>query len=565
MRLDHPSFPLNVFPAPLRDYIAEVSAALPCPPEAIALALLAALGSSVGNTRRVMLKRNWSEPTVIWCVVIMRSGTLKSPAHDAAVRFLREAQNKAFAEHKESLADYERSFAVYEKAVAAWRRDKDAPDDPPTPPEKPICTRHDTSDATVEALADILENNLRGVMLERDELAGWFGSFDRYAAHVGGDVPAWLSMHRAGPITVDRKTGKRTIHVPSAHVCICGTIQPETLRRILTPEYFDCGLPARLILTMPTPPAKEWSEASPSDRTISAMRETFNQLLALKFEVGEDGLPRPLMLPLSYDAKKIWITFYNQHAAETETLPDAGAAAWAKIEAYAARIALIFALVQNPGASEVDFQSMADAIRLVQWLCAETRRVYIMLSGDSEPQRLEELNSWIIRWIQRNNAVGITARDLKIARHRRYENSDAADADLSALAKAGYGKYANCTGTTGRPRIAYRPNKASSEPGNGIETRVKPEENHSFDADTAQRVSKMNGDGIAPAMDESDPDAMPLELRERDAAESQAVSVYETPPGAIENGDYGDRDIAKAAPKPKEPDEQNRVGWEGMV
>jgi Protein of unknown function (DUF3987) len=520
MTTNRPPFPLNVFPAPLRQYIGEVSAALPCPPEVIAYELLAALGSSIGNTRRIMLKPGWTEPSVIWSIAIMRSGALKSPAHDAAMRFLREAQNKAFTDHKESLADYERSLMVHEKAMAAWRRDSDAPDDPPTPPEKPICPRCVTSDATVEALADILENNPRGVMLERDEFAGWFGSFDRYAAHVGGDVPAWLSMHRAGPITVDRKTGKRTIYVPCAHVCVCGTIQPETLRRILTPQFFDCGLPARLLLVMPAPLPKEWSEKSPSDQIINAMRATFNQLLALKPDVGEDESPRPFILPLSKDAKKIWIAFYNTHAVEAESLPDAGAAAWAKLEAYAARIALIFALVRNPDTIEIDFQSMGDAIRLVQWLCAETRRVYAMLAGDSEPQRLEELNSWIVRWIRRNSADGVTARDLKIARHRRYESSDTADADLSALAKAGYGTYANCTGSTGRPRIAYRPNKASSDPGDGIETHGKPEENHTFDADTARSAPETNG--TTPL----DDDAVPVEVEARNA-EAEAAGQSE--------------------------------------
>ena len=61
------------------------------------------------------------------------------------------------------------------------------------------------SDATVEAVAPILEANPRGVLLARDELAGWIRSFDRYAGGKGGgDAAHWLSMHNGEAVVVDR-------------------------------------------------------------------------------------------------------------------------------------------------------------------------------------------------------------------------------------------------------------------------------------------------------------------------------------------------------------------------
>ena len=52
------------------------------------------------------------------------------------------------------------------------------------------------SDTTVEALAPILRVNPRGLLLARDELAGWIGSFDRYSGKgkSGADAANWLSM-----------------------------------------------------------------------------------------------------------------------------------------------------------------------------------------------------------------------------------------------------------------------------------------------------------------------------------------------------------------------------------
>ncbi|MGC8625428.1 MAG: DUF3987 domain-containing protein [Phycisphaerae bacterium] len=54
-----------------------------------------------------------------------------------------------------------------------------------------IATPISTSDSTVEALASVLAENPRGVLLERDELQGWFASFDRYAKGSGGDLAAY--------------------------------------------------------------------------------------------------------------------------------------------------------------------------------------------------------------------------------------------------------------------------------------------------------------------------------------------------------------------------------------
>ena len=75
----------------------------------------------------------------------------------------------------------EMDLARWEKDMAAWKRDKNAASDPPEKPDPPQAERFIVSDTTVEALAPILLANPRGLLLARDELAGWIGSFDRYA------------------------------------------------------------------------------------------------------------------------------------------------------------------------------------------------------------------------------------------------------------------------------------------------------------------------------------------------------------------------------------------------
>src|SRR5207248_2876271 len=101
---------------------------------------------------------------------------------------------------------------AYDEELAKWKAaekqaKKDGSEIGPRP-EEPVFQRVVVSDTTIEKLADTLEENPRGLLLARDELSGWLGSFKRYKSKEGGtDLPLWLEAHRAGCWIVDRKTG----------------------------------------------------------------------------------------------------------------------------------------------------------------------------------------------------------------------------------------------------------------------------------------------------------------------------------------------------------------------
>lgn len=94
------------------------------------------------------------------------------------------------------MASYKLLIASHEKAPSQWKRSKSS-DPPPEAPEKPRLRELLISDATVEAVAKAFEANHRGVLLDRDELAAAFGSFDRYNKG-GGDGQNWINLHGAG-------------------------------------------------------------------------------------------------------------------------------------------------------------------------------------------------------------------------------------------------------------------------------------------------------------------------------------------------------------------------------
>ena len=181
--LAYQPFPVDLLPEPIRGYIQASAAAIGCDPAFIALATLAAVASAIGNSRRILIKRRWTEPAIIWALTIATSGGHKSPGFDAAMLPVRKRQEKAKRRFAEAMDRYETEKAEYKQKLADWKavRDAGGEDAKPKEPKQPTWERCWTDDTTIEALASLLLQNLRGLLLSSDELSAWFASFDRYA------------------------------------------------------------------------------------------------------------------------------------------------------------------------------------------------------------------------------------------------------------------------------------------------------------------------------------------------------------------------------------------------
>jgi hypothetical protein len=433
-------FPAHVLPEPIRGFITEAAKAIGCDASYIALPLLSGLASAIGNTHRIALKRTWSEPAILWTAIVAESGAKKSPPIELALQPIRKRQHDAMQEHAEAMKQHADALAMHERDAAHWKRSKsDTP--PPAKPEAPIADRCWTDDATTEALAVLLQQNPRGLLMVRDELAGWF-NFDRYAGGKGGgDVAKWLEMFGGRPMVVDRKTGG-TLYVPRAAVSLTGSIQPKTLRRALGEEHRDNGLAARLLFAEPPRKVLRWTEAEVNANTEAAVAIVFNRLFGLTMETGDAGDERPRLVAMTDDARRAWVTFYNEHAGEQVNLSGDEAAAWSKLEGYAARLALVVhltrwaagdATLRDP--ARVDEASVAAGVVLARWFGEEARRVYAILSesdDDRETRRLVELI--------RRMGGDVSGREL-VQRSRMFKTVADAKAALSGLVKAGAGSW----------------------------------------------------------------------------------------------------------------------------
>lgn len=439
-------FPTDTLPEPIRSYVQEAAESIGCDAAFVALPLLSALAAAIGNTRRIRLKRTWTEPAIVWGGIVGESGTMKSPAISLALFATTQRQ-------KESLLDYQAKKdawlierEMYESRLIEWKKlagkGKASADDRPEEPVMPVCERTWLADTTIEALVSKLNENPRGLLLLRDELAGWVGSMDRYTGGSGGESAMWLEVFGGRAITVDRKTSG-SLFVPSASVSICGGIQPGILQRVMNQQMRDSGMLARFLIANPPRQAKRWCEQDVSERTEESVAQVFDALFALKMDTGDDGEPTPRLVWLDTQAKARVVEFVNRHGIEQFDTNGDLAAAYSKLECYFARFALIFHLIREATgevtSGNVDTQSVDAAERLVAWFVNETRRIYSWL-GHDEPEATRGSDRALIELIIKNGGQ-ISARELQRKKRTVYSTSSDAKSALDQLEIAGHGLW----------------------------------------------------------------------------------------------------------------------------
>jgi hypothetical protein len=455
-------FPVDLLPKSIAEYVQEGARAIHCDTAYVALPLLAALAAAIGNSRCICLKHGafrWQEPAVLWTANVGESGTAKTPAIKAALLFIERRERQAIREAERRQAEYANEMLRYEVELTAWKRSGCKQGEPePQKPAQPVCRRFSVSDTTVEALADRLADNPRGLLAVNDELSGWFGSFGQYKAGKGADCAHYLSMYDASPLRIDRKTGeRRTTYIPRAAVSICGGIQPDVLRVAFGREHFADGLAARFLLAMPPRRPARWSDAEIPHAVGERVADIFDRLWELEPDLDEDDQPRPRSLNLSPEAKTAWKDYFNRHGGEQVELDGDLAAAWSKLRGCAARLALIVHLAQWASGAEVDpdridQNSILAGIGLSDWFGQEAQRVYGILSESEEDREEREFLAWIKR-----RGGRATVREITRGLRRFRGDVVAVEKALARLVKKRLGRWVPVAhgGGPGRPASVF--------------------------------------------------------------------------------------------------------------
>jgi len=183
---------------------------------------------------------------------------------------------------------------------------------------------------------------------------------------------------------------------------------------------------------------------------------------------------------ISAGSKEPWINYVNLTGQEQVELVGELAAAWSKLEEYAARLALIVHLVRtvcgDADPAIVDEESMLSGITLATWFKGEAKRVYGLMS--ESPDEADERR--LVEWVAARGGE-VTAREVQMG-CRWLRDPGAAEKALCELAKVGLGEWVQSpSGRRGQPTRRFRMSAPSTVNGNG----VLPEEiGNTVDVDT---------------------------------------------------------------------------------
>ena len=288
---------LSSLPTVMRDWVEDAAERMQVPPDFFAAPCLVSLAAVIGRQIQIFPKKedSWCVIPNLWGAIIARPGLFKSPAIHESTSFIRklaEQASRAYEVEKiaheancetlksriEGLKEAIKKASKEQKSDSEFARLKEqymalSAELEETPN---IERRFIVNDSTIEKLGSILQENPNGILLLRDELAGWAISLSKRE----GDREFYLeSWNGNGSFTVDR-IARGTNFIPNLCVSIFGGIQPSKLEVLSGNRSSGTdGLLQRFQLLVYPEVKKNWKhvDRKPREAGYQALQEVFNQ------------------------------------------------------------------------------------------------------------------------------------------------------------------------------------------------------------------------------------------------------------------------------------------------
>lgn len=433
-----PPVPLEAFPAEVAAMLEEASEAFTVPLQIPAACFLSLLSCLVGRARLICLKESWREAGNLWLAVVAQSGMGKSPLISAFFNVVDRLEYEAkktfdaeYAEYEDLLLERQTQRAHNARAKA---RGKELDAGPVSLPDEPAQRQVTADDVTVEALGEILKANPKGVLWLKDELSGMLFDLDKYSSNGGGGTKArLLSSYDCKRWKTNRTSNpKRNIDIPKACVGIFGGIQPGMLTKA-----FEAGaggtdeesgfLPRFIFIRAVTEAPGYWSERTFSRASMDLLDAIAAALWLWDIEYDTEGLEVERIVPVSRQAKALYVQWYNV-IAEEAFISD-NAALLAKLRGQAQRICLLLhsldaALAGNDGMGIVTEDCMRRTLLLADWVKEHQEQCWRFFRPDEKAKQADPIERTIMQVVV-DQAARIEADGWKIS-----------NADLCSLVEA---------------------------------------------------------------------------------------------------------------------------------
>jgi hypothetical protein len=454
-----PGFPIDVFPHEWARWIGDSAESAGTAVDYVAQGVLAAVCAVCGAGVVAQVSTAWAEPLVLWQALVGWPSSGKSPALAAVRRLLGDI------EHGLREGDVERRNRHLARAEEArlieeqWREHCAIAVKQGSPlPPRPVEATCDESfmprqlvvaDATLEAMADVVAGNPRGVILWRDELAAWLANLGRYA-NGGSDRAHWLEAWAAAGVTINRRSRSQPLHLAKFPVSVVGSIQPDRLADAL--QGGDDGMASRFLYAWPDPPAYR----PLGQRCLAHDGSALARLQAIAGFAGDVDSPRTIAFEdQAFVLLDDFLRELHDRLGRTEGLE----AGWlGKGRGAVVRLAAILALLARSeqdaptDAPIIGHDTLLGAIELWQSYFWPHARTVFQRAGRTDRDRHARR---VVRWLRDNKFATVTREEMR--REALSQSADAQETDRVAtqLEEAGVLRLDTVT-RQGRGRPAKR-------------------------------------------------------------------------------------------------------------
>jgi putative DNA primase/helicase len=402
-------FDPELLPDSLRAWIVDIADRMQCPMDFPAVAAMVVVSSLVGRRVGIAPKRSddWIVVPNLWGGPVASPGLLKTPALNEVMKPLKQLQAAAMARFDADKAEAAARQIVNEQLSRVFKdqikkavrdgRNAEASEQAERiarleQEKPPACRRYIVNDSTVEKLGELQNENPNGLLLFRDELAGFFRNLEKqgHEADRAYYLECWAGD---GSFTYDR-IGRGTLHIEGACLSILGGIQPGPLASLVRDMRGtgDDGLLQRFqLLVWPDAP-RTWRnvDRAPDYAARARVEAVINRLDRITAEnVGADPGRIPV-LRFDDDAQQLfdsWRQTLEQRLRSGAEHPMLEAHL-AKFRSLVPSLALLCHLCDNVD-GPVGETALLRAIAWAEYLESHARRIYApAINPDMDAARL---------------------------------------------------------------------------------------------------------------------------------------------------------------------------------
>lgn len=378
-----PLLPIEGFPKEIQKLITTCFDIYRTPRDFWANDVIAATALAIG--KNMTLKTKYTNVPIFWSCKVGNVSDGKTEVQNKLMKPFSKLDDKVYCIYESEMEEYNQEMA----------KRKGKRKDPDNEPKKPQCFQYQIKDFTPETLHDILKVNPRGVVVDRDEIMGYFDDLNRY--NKSGEMSNMLSSFNGVSLVYNRKGA--IIRTESPFINFMGGIQPDILPNMAKDGRAENGAIQRFCFAYPDEPELQ----SYNKKTLPM--DIYNDWERFIYNLIE--LPET-QVSLSDEAHNLYEVWYNRNRKIIFNEPIQHLkGAFGKLDIISLRLCIVLKgmklIYEADYTDTISAEIMQSALNITEYFRATQIKVFHRMMQGATNFKTELKKADVIQWTMNNS------------------------------------------------------------------------------------------------------------------------------------------------------------------